>query len=121
MTGKLILKSVPFENDIINLYLVKYVEGNTYGLRSTCFDTKMGIEEPYMSHTVNFPGILEKDEIAVKEYNEGVGSLAFLFSWDIIGHPHKYIDSEFIKNIPVCRLLINPDSTVIREGENILE
>lgn len=121
IVGKLILSNVLFEGHYVNVYLNKYLDGKGWDIRSTHFVKEMGIEEPYAVHTVNFPGILESNEVAIKEYNEGIGSLAFLYAWDIIDKPHKLLDTEFVKGIPVCKLLINPDTVKLRTGEDILE
>lgn len=114
---KLLIKDAVFEEkDTINVYIAQYVQGGNYCIRSSCFDPEMGIEEPYMVHTVNIPNMLEKNEVAIKEYNEGIGSLAFLYAWDIIDKPHKALSSGHINYIPVCRLLIDPEDFKVKEN-----
>jgi hypothetical protein len=58
---------------------------------------------PVATCTVNLPD-LKSDEIAIKDYSENQGMLDFLLENNIITSPHRYLESGYITNIPVCKL-----------------
>ena len=103
--NKVIVEDAIFEGAHVRIILSRYDNGKTYQIHTDQFDSEMGIYVPYGVHTCNFPGMLEDDEVAIKEYSEGMGSLAFLFAYDIVDHPHKMIQTEFT-TLPVCKLLV---------------
>lgn len=105
MMNKVLVKDAIFEGVNVRIVLSQYTSGNVYQIHTDVFDSKEGGYIPYCVHTCNFPGILEKDEVAIKEYGESTGSLAFLYAYDLVDHPHKSIQTEFI-TLPVCKLLV---------------
>lgn len=67
--------------------------------------TSNSIEDglPYGRHSVWIEG-LASDEVAIKNYSEGEGTLDILIRAGVISEPIRYITSGYIR-IPVCKLL----------------
>ena len=106
-TNKILLEDVNFEGVKVRVLISKFVTGKSYKIHTQEYDEEMGGYIPYCIHTANFPDILEEGEVAVKEYNESLGSLAFLYAHDIIGPPQFVINSGHVQ-LPVCKLLVTP-------------
>jgi outer membrane lipoprotein-sorting protein len=57
---------------------------------------------PFATATIWIEG-LAKDEVAIKDYSENAGMLAFLLENGIVENPSRIVDNGFV-NIPVCKL-----------------
>ena len=87
-------------NESFSVFLRRsmYKQGNQIALQL--------IEEdgmPFATCTINLPGQLEDDEVAIKSYSENEGMLEFLLQNELVEEPHRYIFSGYTK-VPVCRL-----------------
>lgn len=81
-----------------DLHFEGYKTGNT-ALRLT--DVSGG--ETIAVCTINLPD-LQEDEIAIKDYSENLTMYQTLLDYKIITTAHRFTESGYIKNIPVCRL-----------------
>ena len=103
----IVLEKANFNEVEVQLHMEQYQQGN-FQLRTIEYDEVMNCMVPNATLTANFPGMLTKDEVAIKEWGENSNKdvLAFLYAWDIVDHPHKFLQTEFITSIPVCKLKI---------------
>ena len=62
--------------------------------------------EPVAVATINvMQGLIEKDEVVIKNYSENEGILDVMVEAEVISKPLRYIQiSDFVK-APVCKLL----------------
>ncbi len=68
----------------------------------------------YAKATVNLPDeILAADEVCVKDYAEGEGTLAALIAAGVVAAPTRTVTSGYA-TIPVCRLLLAAAATPAR-------
>ena len=104
----IVLENANFNGTPVSLIMSKYSQGDTPQLRTWILDDVMGQMVPHATLTVNLPGFLKKDEVAIKEWsdNEDLDVLAFLYAWDIVDHPHQTVDTDMIRGINVCKLKI---------------
>ena len=62
---------------------------------------------PYATATVCVENdLLQKGEVAIKDYSENEGILNALIEADIVEPPHAFIQADYTK-IPICKLIIN--------------
>ena len=103
------LENANFNGEVVSLVVSKYTNGDTPQLRTWIYDDVMKQMIPHATLTANFPGLLKKGEVAIKEWgdNENLDVLAFLYAWDIADHPHEHIHTDRISNIPICKLKIS--------------
>lgn len=71
----------------------------------------IGVDLPEYDHlvavaSVNLPG-LAIDEIAIKDYSENEGMYKTLLDAGLILPAHRFQDSGYIENIPICYLITN--------------
>ena len=57
---------------------------------------------PYATCTIMMED-LAKDEVAIKNYSENAGMLAFLLDEDLIEYPHRFINQGYV-TIPICKI-----------------
>lgn len=62
-----ILENANFNNEIVSLVVSKYTNGNTPQLRTWIYDDTSKQMVPHATLTANFPELLKKNEVAVKE------------------------------------------------------
>lgn len=63
--------------------------------------------------TVNIPdeAPLDADEVAIRDYSSGEGTLGALVSSGVVAPPHRYfrdVDGGGHVTFPICRLLVSP-------------
>lgn len=74
--------------------------------------------EPYCVATVNIPDITMYDqEVIIKNYGENVGVYDALVNAKVISRAHRYTSSGYVSRIPICKLLIEKETT-IRPNKN---
>lgn len=62
---------------------------------------------PFATATVNIVAEdIGADEAAIKDYSENAGMLSFLLDNNIVAPPHRHVNSGYVQNIPVCKILI---------------
>lgn len=75
-------------------------------------------DEPYCTASVNIPNITMYDkEVIIKNYGENVGVYEALIKANVIKPAHRYTSSEYVKKIPICKLLIEKDQ-IIQPNKN---
>ena len=81
----------------------KYVKGDTPAIMLDTYNKELGGWFPHVALTLNFPGALKKDEVALKMY-DGVDAFMILYEKNLIDIPHAYLRCSFINKIPICKI-----------------
>lgn len=68
------------------------------------------LEEPIATASVNLVDeILDKNQVAIKDYSENEGMLDVMIAAGVVSKPIRFTGSGWISNIPICELLVNPE------------
>lgn len=96
----------------ITISFERYINGGTTAIELMDAD---GI--PYAPATCNFPGQIEEDCVAVKNYSEGAGMPAILAECGVIeAEPCGWIESGFVR-VPLYRLTDEAYEAAQKAGE----
>jgi hypothetical protein len=95
---------IQFKRWVCDLNFESYVNGNR---AFTLTNPKNG--ERIAVCTINLNSLTE-DELAIKDYSENQGMYQTLLDYKIIEPAHRFEDSGYIKNIPICYLNWKPET-----------
>ncbi len=90
----------PFEKE--NLWVIPLFEMAANG-QPQIYLWESGM--PYLSATIIIEGTLNSGEVAINNFEKGIGLLESMILAKIIEKPHRYV-SESGLEIPICKLLI---------------
>lgn len=98
------METVKFKQWNCTIEKKTYIDGNPalmlIGIDLPVYDNKVAVA------TTNLEG-LNLNEVAIKDYSENEGMYRTLLDAGIIQPAHKYQDSGWVKNIPICYLTEN--------------
>ena len=97
-----ILHKNPYGDEIYTLRvdIAKYQNGQT---AIKLFDVADGF--PYATASLAIDGVLQPDEVAIKNYSENEGVLHSLISAKVVAKPHRFKNQGYVQ-VPICKLLI---------------
>jgi hypothetical protein len=90
----------PFEKE--TLWVIPLFEMGVNGQLSI-FLWESGM--PYLSATIKIEGTLNSGEVAINNFEKGIGLLESMILAKIIEEPHRFV-LEYGLEIPICKLLV---------------
>jgi hypothetical protein len=102
----ILIKRTAIDGEKVRIRIEKYSKGNTPSIMLDSYEKDLGGWFPYAALTLNYPGALKDDEVALKTY-DGLDAFMILYKKRLIDIPHKYLQyhvGDKIYQVPICKV-----------------
>ena len=110
----ILTKRTVLDGQKIRIRVEKYNKGGSPAIMLDSYEKELGGWFPYAALTLNYPGLLEPDEVALKTW-DGINSFMVLYEKRLIDIPHAYfqyhVGSTIVK-VPICKVKFNVNDEI---------
>lgn len=118
----ILTKRTVLDGEKVRIRVEKYSKGNSPAIMLDSYEKELGGWFPYAALTLNYPGLLEPDEVALKQW-DGINSFMILYEKRLIDIPHAFLQyhvGNVICKVPICKVKfnVNEETTKVDNASN---